>query len=88
VYYKVIDSGYIQAIGTGPCPENGTVINMAEFNQILEVMQGRPVPEAGYDVHLTDSLTWEQHELPAVNPGDQELTPEEALDIILGGESS
>ena len=86
VHYKIVDSGHIQAIGTGACPENGTVIDLAEFNELLTVMQGRPFPEAGYDYRLRTDLTWELVEAPAPDPGSEELTPEEALAIILGGD--
>lgn len=88
VYYKIIENGYIQAIGTGACPENGTVIELAEFNELLTAMQSRPVPEAGYDYRLTADLEWELVEAPAPDPGSEELTPEEALSIILGGEEA
>lgn len=84
--YKIIENGYIQAIGTGACPENGTVIDRVEFNALLTIMQSRPVPEAGYDYRLRTDLTWELVEAPAHDPGNEELTPEEALSIILGGD--
>ena len=82
-YYKVIENGYITAIGTGG---GGTEITEAEYNQILSVIQSKPPRTATTDYHLKEDLTWESYErIDPVEP--EELDPEEALNILLGRES-
>lgn len=78
-YYKNIENGYITAISTG---SGGVEITQEEYNEILAVIQSRPIPEAGYDYKLRENLTWEQVEAP--EPVDEEISDEEALDIMLG----
>lgn len=81
MYYKTIEDGYITSIGTGVGQEE---ITQEEYNEILAVIQSRPIPEAGFDYKLREDLTWEQVEDPADE--DPELSEEEAMHIILGGE--
>ena len=80
--YKIIDNGYIQAIGTGSPPPNGEAIERPEFNHLLEVMQSRPVPEPGYGFRLTADLIWEQYEIPAVDDSEEEATEDDLLDAM------
>ena len=82
MHYKIIENGYIQAIGTGACPENGTVIELAEFNALLAVMQSRPVPEAGYDYRLRTDLEWELVEMPIQSDADEEATEEDIIEAM------
>ena len=77
-YYKVISDGYILAIGTG---NGGEEITETEYSEILSIIQSRPNDGFGY--RLKTDLTWERYELPAVE--DEELTGEEAFEILLGG---
>ena len=79
-YYKVISDGYILAVGIG---NGGEEITETEYSEILSIIQSRP--NDGYGYRLKADLTWEQYELPAVEDGD--LSDEEALNIILGGET-
>ena len=82
-YYKLIEDGYIIAIGTGA---GGTEITNEEYENILTVIRSQPAPSDGKGYKLTESLEWEEYELPIVDVDeDPELTDEEALDIILGG---
>lgn len=80
-YYKIIIDGYLVAIGTGA---GGEEITEDEYNNLREVIHNKPTAESGFDYRLREDLTWEKYELPPV-PDDDELTAEEALDIITGG---
>lgn len=81
-YYKQTDDVYILAIGTG---YGGTEITEAEYNEIMAIIQNRPIAE-GKGYRLKADLTWEEYDLPpVVVSDDDELSAEEALDILLGG---
>ena len=81
MYYKNIVDGYITYIGTGA---GQAEITHEEYDSILAVIQSRPIPEAGFDYRLREDMTWEQVERPIDD--DPELSEQEAMDIILGGE--
>lgn len=78
-YYKTVESGYITAISTGAGDKE---ITQEEYNEILSVIQYRPIPDAGFDYRLREDLTWELVERPVDE--DPELSEEEAMDIIMG----
>lgn len=80
-FYKIINNGYLVAVGNG---SGGTEITEAEYNNLLEVIRNKPSAESGFDYRLKADLTWEKYELPPV-PEDDEITAEEALEIIRGG---
>lgn len=83
-YCQYNDSGILLAIGTGA---GGTEITEAEYNEIMAIIQSCPnVDGKGY--RLKADLTWEEYNLPPEpEPSDEdEISAEEALDIILGGE--
>lgn len=83
-YCQYNDSGILLAIGTGA---GGTEITEAEYNEIMAIIQSCPnVDGKGY--RLKADLTWEEYDLPPEpEPSDEdEISAEEALDIILGGE--
>ena len=81
-YYKQLTDNYIIAIGTG---SGGTEITEAEYNEIMAVIQSCPQAEdKGYK--LKADLTWEEYDLPpVVVSDDDELSADEALEILLGG---
>lgn len=79
-YYKIIDNGYLVQIGTG---FGGEEITAEEYHAIAEVISTVPTAPDGYSYRLKADLTWELYELPVV---EEELSAEEALAIILGGE--
>lgn len=83
-YYKIIKEGYIPMIGIG---YGGTEISAEEYASLEEIIRTRPEPSAGYDYRLKEDLTWEEYALPEPDP-DPEITDDEALDIILGGETA
>ena len=84
-YYKQTDSMYILAVGVGA---GGIEISADEYSEILSIIQNRPTAE-GKGYRLKADLTWEEYDLPPVpKPSDDdEISTDEALNILLGGES-
>lgn len=80
-YYKNIKGGYIASVSTGAGVEE---ITQEEYETILSLIHDCPDPEAGYSYKLRTDLTWELVEAPVVD--EEEISAEEALEIILGGE--
>lgn len=80
--YKILDNNYILAIGTG---KGGEEITESRYNEILSILRNRPTAPDGFAYRLTKELEWELYELPPME--EPELTADEALDIILGGEA-
>ena len=77
---KIVDSGYI----IGLSELTGQDITSEEENDIRFAISTRPKPQSGYSYRLKSDLTWELYELPTT-PEDDEITDEEALEIIRGG---
>lgn len=78
MYFKVRSNGYILGLGIGSLGEQ---ITEEEFNELTEIFHNVPVRE-GYHYNLREDLTWEEEEdIP--EPID-EISPEEALGILLG----
>ena len=82
-YFKSLSDGYIYAIGTG---SGGIEITEAEYNEIMAIIQNRPIAE-GKSYRLKADLTWEAYDLPPEpEPSDEdEISTDEALNILLGG---
>lgn len=83
-YYKNIKEGYILAIGAG---SGYTEITAEEYNEIVSIIRNCTEPPEGYDYRLREDLTWEEYELPIIDPSEEEISDEEALAIILGGDA-
>lgn len=81
-YCKQIENGYIVAVGSG---NGGVEITATEYQTIIAAIQNKPTPPAGFDYRLKADLAWELYELPPEDP-DPELSAEEALAIIMGGD--
>ena len=81
MYFKVIDNGYILGLGIG---ELGEHITEEEFNELTDIFHNVPVRE-GYHYKLRENLTWEEED--DVPEPEDEITPEEALEILLGEEN-
>ena len=81
-YFIVIQDDYILAIFTNDIGE--CEISEAEYNTILGLIRNKPQADSGYDYRLKSDLTWELCELPPT-PEDDEISAEEALEIIRGG---
>lgn len=80
---KIIKNGYISALTDG---EIGIEISESECAEIIMKLKSVPKndnPNLSYRLRA-DTLEWELVELPPM-PEDDELTAEEALDIITGG---
>ena len=79
-FFKIINNGYIEAIGKG---NSGTEITKEEYTEILSVIQNKPPRTETKDYRLKTDLTWEEYDRePDPEP---EPTAEEALSILLGG---
>ena len=80
-YYKLIENGYITAIGTGA---GGVEITVDEYSTILKTVQNKPIADIGFDYWLKEDLTWELVEVPIVEPTDDEISGDELLNMIEG----
>lgn len=78
-YYKLIENGYLIAIGTGA---GGVEITEEEYNSILAHIRSCPEASSGYGYRLKEDLTWELYELPVVP--DEEISSNELLTMIEG----
>lgn len=78
-YYKLIDNGYILAIGTG---NGGEEITESEYDEIMTVIRNHPVRE-GYGYRLKTDLTWEEYENPTPPPDpSEEVSADEIADAL------
>lgn len=85
MYYKVVENGYILAIGKG---NGGDDITESEYNEIMTMIQNPPQETELTGYKLKDDLTWESYEKePAPDPSEEELDDSEAIEILLGGAS-
>lgn len=57
-YYKVIEDGYISAIGVNI---EGEEITEEEYAMLLDVIRSKPIPPENYDYRLSKGLQWEIH---------------------------
>lgn len=73
-YYKLIENGYITAIGTGG---GGTEITEQEYTSISEIIRTKPQETDTQGYHLRTDLTWEPYEKEPPVPDD---TPPDGLD--------
>lgn len=80
-YYKVVENGYLTAIGTG---NGGTEITEPEYNEILSIIQAKPQATETADYRLKEDLTWESYEVEPL-PEPDDIDDSEALEILLGG---
>ena len=76
-YYKLIEDGYLIAIGTGV---GGIKITEEEYNSLLTHIRNRPSAEEGYGYRLKEDLTWELYELPIVP--EEEISSDELMSMI------
>ena len=79
-YYKIVESGYLVVIGTG---NGGAEITKEEYENILTVINEKPIAENGYDYRLKEDLTWELYELPII-PESDEVSSDELMTMIEG----
>lgn len=67
------------------CSWYGEEIPETQYSEILSMLRNRPTAPDGFAYRLTKELQWELYELPVEE--EPELTAEEALAIILGGDA-
>jgi len=80
-FLKIIEGGFILAIGTG---NGGTEITEVEYNTILSVIRTKPPTTETNDYRLREDLTWEEYPVDPPDP-DPEIDDSELLDILMGG---
>ena len=74
-FYKIIDSGYIAAIGTNG-NDSVTEITESEYSEIIAIIENKPSDPEGYTYKLrADNLEWELVEI--TEPIDEEAGPED-----------
>lgn len=83
-FYKDIEDNYITAIGTGI---GDVEISQDEYENILSIIRSCPTADPGYMYKLRTDLTWEIVAAPPKET-DPEISDQEALDIILGGDKA
>lgn len=82
--YKIIQGGYVIAVGSG---HRGTIISEDEYNNLLAIVENEPTPPEGFVYRLrADTLEWELVEIPPVPPESEDVSADEALDILFGGD--
>lgn len=81
-FFINFDGDYIFSIGQCVGDEE---ITQEEYENILAVISNCPKAYHGFTYKLRKDLTWELVEAP-VEPVDDEISADEALDIVLGGE--
>ena len=83
-YYKIVDGdGFISGFGTNGS-DSATAITEEDYNSLTTMFSNRPTAEEGHAYILRDNpREWVLIEVPIV---PEEVDPEEALSILLGGE--
>lgn len=81
MYYYKNGGTYVASLIEIPSAKE---ISKTEYDRVKSIVGNRPTAPDGYGYRLTESLEWEQYELPAVEESD-EITEAEALEILLGG---
>lgn len=66
------------------CTWYGEEITESRYKEILSMLHNMPAAPEGFAYRLTKELEWELQEMPMEE--EPELSAEEALDIILGGD--
>ena len=74
-YYKIIYNGYIQRIGIG---NGGIEISQEEYENLIQIINNKPIAESGFVYKLKEDLTWELCEMPIV-----EITEEEYQEAVI-----
>ena len=84
MYGIIVENNYISAVGVDVIGEE---IDESTYATISEAIKEKPKDLPNYSYMLrADTLEWELVELPPAPTESDELTAEEALDILLGGE--
>ena len=84
--YGIVSDGiYIYAVSINAQGQNK--VTREKYEQILSLLLERPTAQDGYEYLLrADTLEWELVEIqPEPEPSEEDISDEEALNIILGG---
>ena len=81
MYAKLVENGYIKAVGEGII---GTEITESEYDIILDTIHNKPPRTETTDYRLREDLTWEEYPLDPPDP-DPEIDDAELLEILMGG---
>lgn len=74
---------------TQKCYWRGVEISPEEYTSILQIIRTKPLAPNGYEYQLSDQLDWVLYTLPPDDEtAEEELSAEDALDIILRGDSN
>ena len=79
-FFKLIENGYIKAVGTG---FGGIEITEAEYIELLDKSRNKPEAPEGHEYWITGAGEFALVEVEPV-PEPTEATPDEALDILRG----
>lgn len=83
-FYKIVYNNVITGFGT-----NGAdvmEITETEYSELVSMFRNRPTAPEGYGYVLqNEPREWVLVELPPA-PEDEDISPEEAIDILLGGD--
>ena len=77
---KIIVGGYILGLAVA---DKGIEITEQEYSELTSIFHAMPTKD-GYAYRLRDDLTWEEY--PVEPEPVDEVPPEEALEILLGGD--
>lgn len=77
-YYKIIENGYIIAVGTNG-PDSCTGTTKAKYEQIRDVILNKPEHDDSHDYLLKEDLTWDP---VSVDPPPEEVEDSEAISAI------
>lgn len=84
-YFKISENNLISGFGTNG-PDTVTEITEAEYSDLVTVFRNRPDAPEGHAYVLQDNpREWVLVELPPALE-DEDISPEEAMDILIGGE--
>jgi hypothetical protein len=78
-FTKIVIGGYILGLAVA---DKGIEITEQEYRELTDIFHAMPVRE-GYAYRLREDLTWEEY--PAEPEPVDEISNEEALEILLGG---
>lgn len=84
-YYAVLENNYVFCISEN---KFGECISEDMYTKISNAIKNKPTAPQGYaQVLKADTLEWELVEIPPVPPESEDVSADEILDIIFGGES-
>lgn len=62
---------------------HGKEITESKYNEILEIIHNKPIAPNGYGYRLTETLEWEQYELPIEEETEEQATEQDYQDALV-----